>query len=104
MYNLEDLTGKIVTIKFVAGIEVVAQLAAHDEDNNVLELLEPRIVVINGEELALIPYLFTGPASMISVPTSQVMSIVETHERSAKDYENIINVADNYQEESKSDK
>lgn len=99
MYDLEALTGEIITIKNTSGIEIVAQLLAHDEDNNVLELSEPRIVVINGEELALIPYLFTGPASMVSIPVSQVMSIVKAHERSAKDYEEIIAVKDTYQEE-----
>lgn len=90
MYNLEDLVGKIVTIKFISGIEVMAQLLANDEENNLLQLSEPRIVVINGEEIALIPYLFTGSSESISVPMSAVLSVVESLEKSAVDYEKIV--------------
>jgi hypothetical protein len=103
MYDLEALTGEIITIKNISGIEIVAQLLAYDEDNDVLELSEPRIVVINGEELALIPYLFTGPASIVSIPTSQIMSLVKSHERSAEDYQKIIDVVDEYQEATSTD-
>jgi hypothetical protein len=97
MYNIDELVGEIVTIKFTSGIEVVTQLTAHDEDYNLLHLSEPRIVVINGEDLALIPYLFTGPASEVTVPVNTVMTIVKSHERSAEDYQNIVNVTDEYQ-------
>ena len=98
MFINEELVGKIVTIKFNSGIEVVAQLLAIDDDHNTLNLSEPRIVVINGEELALIPYLFTGPASSVTVPRDSVMTIVESHKRSAEDYEKIVEVVDTYQE------
>ncbi len=98
MYDLEKLTGEIITLKNISGIEIIAQLMAHDEDHEVLELSDPRIVVINGEELALIPYLFTGPATSVTIPISQIMSIVKAHDRSAEDYNKIIQVADDYQE------
>jgi len=104
MYDLDKLTGEIITLKNISGIEIIAQLMAHDEDNNVLELSEPRIVVINGEDLALIPYLFTGPASSVTIPTSQIMSLVKAHERSTEDYNKIVEVVDEYQEEVDDDK
>lgn len=90
MYNIEDLVSKIVTIKLTSGIELIAQLLGVDNDNNYLQLSNPRIVVINGEELALIPYLFTGPAESITIPTINLLSIVESHTESSKDYERII--------------
>ena len=61
MYDLEALTGEIITIKNISGIEIVAQLLPHDEDNNVLELSEPNCCNRNGEELALIPFIQAGP-------------------------------------------
>ena len=101
MYNIEELIGEIVTIKFTSGIEVVAQLLSHDEDHNILHLSEPRIVVINGDDLALIPYLFTGPATAVTIPVNTVMSVVKSHQRSAEDYEKIVAVVDEYQQETK---
>ena len=86
----EELVGKTVTIKFTSGIEVIAQLLSEDEDNHLLYLGEPRIVIINGEDIALIPYLFTAPSATVSVPTSTVLSIVETFESSTKDYHKIV--------------
>ena len=58
MYDLENLTGDIVTMKLTNGIELLAQLLGTDEDNNYFTLGEPRIVVINGADLALIPYVY----------------------------------------------
>ncbi len=62
MYNLDQLSGEVITLKLTSGIEVLAQMLSVDEDNNFLTLGEPKIVVINGPDLALIPYICTGPA------------------------------------------
>lgn len=103
MYNIDELIGEIVTIKFTSGIEVVTQLLSHDEDHSILHLSEPRIVVINGDDLALIPYLFTGPATAVTIPVNTVMSIVKSHQRSAEDYEKIVAVVDEYQQQAAED-
>lgn len=90
MYDIEELVSKIVTIKLTSGIEIVTQLLGVDNDNNYLQLSDPRIVVINGEDLALIPYLFTGPTDSVTIPISTLLSIVESHKQSADDYQRII--------------
>jgi len=91
MYNIDDFIGKIATLKLVNGIELVCQVLAHDNENKILNIGNPRVVVINGEELALIPYSFTGLAEEVCIPMSSVQTILETYKESADDYEKLVN-------------
>jgi hypothetical protein len=90
MYDLENLTGDIVTMKLTNGIELLAQLLSTDEDNNYFTLGEPRIVVINGADLALIPYVFTCDTVEVVIPASAVLSINKSSEDSTADYEKLV--------------
>ena len=65
MYNLEDDLGKVKSIKLSNGVEVIASLLSITDDY--LNLGEPRVVVINDDELALIPYIFTGSSEEVVV-------------------------------------
>lgn len=87
MYNLEELSGEVITLKLTSGIEVLAQLLSVDEDNNFLTLGEPKIVVINGPDLALIPYIFTGPTEEVTMPLSAILSVCKATDASKQDYE-----------------
>ncbi len=88
MYNIEDDLGKVKSIKLSNGVEVIATLLSVTDDN--LNLGEPRVVVINDDELALIPYIFTGSSEEVVVSRSEVQTVVDTLEQSAKDYQDII--------------
>ena len=88
MYNLQDDLGKVKSIKMSNGVEVIATLLSVTED--FINLGEPRVVVINDDELALIPFVFTGSSEEVVVRFSEVQTIVDTLEQSAKDYRNII--------------
>tara|TARA_A100001391_G_C4968098_1_gene251878 strand:+ start:173 stop:457 length:285 start_codon:yes stop_codon:yes gene_type:complete len=88
MYNLQDDLGKVKSIKMSNGVEVIATLLSVTED--FINLGEPRVVVINDDELALIPFVFTGSSEEVVVRFSEVQTIVDTLEQSAKDYQNII--------------
>ena len=88
MYNLQDDLGKVKSVKLTNGVEVIATLLAAEDDY--INLGEPRVVVINDNELALIPYIFTGSSEEVVVRFTEVQAIVDTLEQSAKDYESII--------------
>ena len=90
MYNLQDDLGKIKSVKLSNGVEVIATLLSIDEENELVNLGEPRVVVINDDELALIPYVFTGASAEVLVRMSEIQSMVDTLEQSAIDYEGII--------------
>jgi hypothetical protein len=87
MYNLDQLSGEVITLKLTSGIEVLAQMLSVDEDNNFLTLGEPKIVVINGPDLALIPYIFTGPTEEVTMPLSAILSVCKATNASKQDYE-----------------
>jgi len=87
MYNLNELSGEVITLKLTSGIEVLAQMLSVDEDNNFLTLGEPKIVVINGPDLALIPYIFTGPTEEVTMPLSAILSVCKATDASKQDYE-----------------
>lgn len=87
MYNLDELSGEVITLKLTSGIEVLAQMLSVDEDNNFLTLGEPKIVVINGPDLALIPYIFTGPTEEVTMPLSAILSVCKATDASKQDYE-----------------
>lgn len=90
MYNLKEDLGKIKSIKLANGVEIIATLLAVDEENELVNLGEPRVIVINDDELALIPYIFTGDSAEVMVKTTQIQSMVNTLPQSATDYTNII--------------
>jgi|TARA_B110000908_G_scaffold156156_1_gene195039 hypothetical protein len=87
MYNLEDLSGEVITLKLISGIEVLAQLYGVDKDEGLFTVGEPKIVVINGADLALIPYIFTGPTEEVTMPLSAILSVCKASDESKADYE-----------------
>jgi hypothetical protein len=87
MYNLEELSGEVITLKLISGIEVLAQLYGVDKDEGLFTVGEPKIVVINGADLALIPYIFTGPTEEVTMPLSAILSVCKASDESKADYE-----------------
>ena len=87
MYNLEELSGEVVTLKLTSGIEILSQLLGVDDDTKLLTLGIPKIVVINGPDLALIPYIFTGPTDEVTMPLSAILSVCKASDDSKADYE-----------------
>ena len=90
MYNLKEDLGKIKSIKLANGVEIIATLLAVDSKTGIVNLGEPRVIVINDDELALIPYIFTGASEEVIIALSQIQSMVDTLPQSASDYTGII--------------
>ena len=90
MYNLEELTGEVISLKLISGIEVLTQLLGVDSDEKLFTVGNPRIVVINGADLALIPYIFTGPSESVTMPMSAILSVCQSSDDSKADYEALI--------------
>jgi len=91
MYNLDELLGEVVTIKFNNGIEIVALLGHINEDDNIVTLANPRVVVINGDQgLALIPYAFTADTSSVFVPMTSIQAMLKTVNESVEDYNDVV--------------
>jgi hypothetical protein len=90
MYNTEALIGKIVTIKLVTGVELMAKLMSFVKADNIIFLQEPRTVIIMDNQIAVVPYQYTGPSIEVAMSTDNILSIVESLESSANDYLKLI--------------
>ena len=86
MYNAKDLVGKVVTVKLTSGVEVIGFLLALNEKNNMLNLKNPNTVVIFDDEIAVIPFMYTGTAEEVIMSLDQVLTIVKSNEKSETDY------------------
>ena len=86
MYNAKELVGKVVTIKFTSGVEIIGLLLALNEKNNMLNLKDPNTVVIFEDEVAVIPFMYTGSTDEVIMSLDQVLTVVRTNEKSESDY------------------
>jgi|TARA_R110002153_G_scaffold7259_4_gene32662 hypothetical protein len=85
MYNIQELIGKVVTIKTLTG-EILALLLSTDEDTTVITLKKPMNVVVNAGEVVLVPLVLTADANMVSLPTSNILFVTEALESASADY------------------
>ena len=86
MYNAKELVGKVVTIKLTSGVEIIGLLLALNEKNNMLNLKDPNTVVIFEDEVAVIPFMYTGTTQEVIMSLDQVLTVVKSNEKSETDY------------------
>tara|TARA_B100000886_G_scaffold330742_1_gene281483 strand:- start:905 stop:1195 length:291 start_codon:yes stop_codon:yes gene_type:complete len=86
MYNAKELVGKVVTIKLTSGVEVIGFLLALNEESNMLNLKNPNTVVIYDDEIAVIPFMYTGTTEEVIMSLDQVLTVVKSNEKSEADY------------------
>ena len=92
MYSteLEELAGKIVTVKTITGEEIIAKLASVDTDNGFITLQNPQSVLINGGEVIIAPVCFSAQCEMVTVRLSSTLFVTKTLKESANDYLEIL--------------
>jgi len=86
MYNAKELVGKVVTVKLTSGVEVIGFLLALNEKSNMLNLKNPNTVVIYDDEIAVIPFMYTGTTQEVIMSLDQVLTVVKSNEKSETDY------------------
>ena len=92
MYNIEELVGKVVSIKTTSNLEVITMLLSIDDELTCLTVGNPRLVIINNDngEMALIPYALTGNIEEVVININAVVSVMETNQITAEDYEKTV--------------
>lgn len=94
--ELKELLGKVVTIKTLTGLEMIGTLISTNDDNNLIVLTHPRMVVLSNtgdnenNSIAVVPFTFTSITDQISFTTDKVLSVSETIKESAEDYLKIV--------------
>lgn len=90
MYNLKSLAGKVVTIKSHKGDEIVAKLMGFNEEGTILTIHHPKIVVISGDSVVLIPFALTAKCDEVFLQTNQLFTVLETSKVTAKEYMELV--------------
>ena len=86
MYNLKKLLKKVVTVKTVTGLEIIGTLIGTDDDEHLVVLMNPKMVVLNDNEVAVIPFTFTSEVDTAEFKVDMLLSVTETIKDSAEDY------------------
>lgn len=82
--------GTVITVKFTNGIEVISRIVGLSDNSSAIYLNKPRVVVVKENELALVPYLFTGDDSEVPIEVTSIQTLVATLQPSAAEYETIV--------------
>lgn len=91
--HLNSLVGKVVTIRSISGEEYIATLVNIYSDNMVAHIKDPRVVVIDEDQVVLLPFALTADAKNVYISMNNIFSVMETYEQTAKDY--LSTVSDN---------
>ncbi len=86
MYYINDLLGKVVTLKTQKGEEFIGTLMGVDDEKTVLTVKNPKIVVIAGQDVALVPFALTADTETVFMQADQLLTVMKTIETSANDY------------------
>lgn len=90
MYYLDSFIGKVVTLKTQKGEEFICKLIGFNDDKSVLTVSNPKIVIIAGESVALVPFALTADSATVFLQSSQLLTVMETITSSAEDYLSMI--------------
>lgn len=84
------LIGKVITIRSITGEEYIAKLKTIDDLQNTITVLNPRVVMINDDQVVLLPFVLTAKAETVMLPCDNVFSILPSLSETSKDYEKLV--------------
>ncbi len=99
MYYINDLLGKVVTLTTQKGEEFIGTLMGVNDDKTVLTIMNPKIVVIAGQDVALVPFALTAETETVFMQADQLLTVMKTIETSANDYLDMIRAEDELKRE-----
>ena len=94
--ELKKLLNKVVTIKTLTGLEIIGKFIGTDDDNKLIVLTHPKMVVLSNagdnqdNSIAVVPFTFTSITEQVEFTTDKILSISETIKESAEDYLKIV--------------
>lgn len=90
MYNINEMIGKIITIRTNNGQEIICKLNGVDEDKKFLTVDRPKVVFVNQEDVVLLPFLLTSPSQELILSTKEIFTVAKSLELTANDYKDMI--------------
>lgn len=77
-------TGDVVSIKLVNGDEIIAKF--EKENTDTITISRPLALTMNGQGLGMIPWIFLGKETDITLSKSNTFFVVESKAEAAKQY------------------
>lgn len=77
-------SGDVVSIKLINGDEIIAKF--EKEDNDTVTVNRPLALTMNGQGLGMIPWVFLGKDSAITIDKRNTFFVVESKGEAAKQY------------------
>jgi hypothetical protein len=76
--------GDVVSIKLINGDEIIAKF--EKEDNDTITVNRPLALTMNGQGLGMIPWVFLGKDSEVTIAKRNTFFVVESKGEAAKQY------------------
>jgi hypothetical protein len=77
-------SGDVVSIKLINGDEIIAKFEKEDADT--VTVSRPLALTMNGQGLGMIPWVFLGKDSSITISRNNMFFVVESKGEAAKQY------------------
>ena len=77
-------SGEVISIKLINGDEIIARF--EKEDNDTITINRPLALTMNGQGLGMIPWVFLGKDSAVTLNKSNTFFIVYSKGEAAKQY------------------
>ena len=94
--ELKQFLNKVVTIKTLTGLELIGKFIGTDDDNKLIVLTHPKMVVLTNSgdnqdnSIAVVPFTFSSVTEQIDLSTDKILSISESIKECAEDYLKIV--------------
>jgi hypothetical protein len=70
MFHINDLLGKVVTIRSIAGNEFLGVLQAWNPEKGVLTVQKPLTVALDQDQVVLVPFAVTSSDPLVFFPSA----------------------------------
>ncbi len=77
-------SGDVVSIKLINGDEIIARYEKEDADT--ITINRPLALTMNGQGLGMIPWVFLGKDTAVTISKSNTFFVVESKGEAAKQY------------------
>lgn len=91
MRELDNLIGKIVTVKSATGLEFIGTMTELNREENYISLAEPRAITLTSSgDVNIMPYTLTANNSLVGINLSSLLTVTASMDETATDYRNLI--------------
>jgi hypothetical protein len=90
MIDVSNLLSKTVTIRSITGEEYLGRLSDVNVENGTITVLNPRVVVINDDQVVLLPFVLTANTEEVQLSMSNIFSVLETLTQTAIEYGTVV--------------